>query len=239
MTELQCIECGTTARKFSRDLCPNCYARWWKAQKRAGIKVRRPSLLERFHARCSPRPNGCIHWTGYVSKFGYGSFSVAGGRKQAHRVAYELFVGPIPDGAHVDHVCHNRDLTCGGGNSCQHRRCVNPDHLEPVTILENLRRSPLTPYGKPPKSECIRGHELSEENTYVRSNGARLCRQCTLSQQQRKRDAKPPKPERQFCRRGHRMTDENTYHYGNRRVCRQCKRDADKAAYWQKRREND
>ncbi|GAA2629859.1 hypothetical protein GCM10009863_51610 [Streptomyces axinellae] len=184
----------------------------------------------------SQQEDGCVRWTGYVSQLGYGAFSVNGQRVLAHRFVYELIVGPIPDGYHIDHLCHNRDESCEGGNECLHRRCVNPDHLEPVTVLENLRRSPHTPYGKPPKTACIHGHALTDDNVYVFRSGVRKCKRCTEEQQkERYRKAHPPKPERRFCGKGHEMTEENTYRYGNRRICRQCRRDADKAAYWRTR----
>lgn len=57
----------------------------------------------------------------------------------AHRAAHELWIGAIPDGYTVDHLCHNDDLLCVGGR-CPHRRCVEPSHLEAVTSAENNRR---------------------------------------------------------------------------------------------------
>lgn len=76
----------------------------------------------------------CWEWNGSLFAGGYGQYSVrleTGERKNlyAHRVAYEMFVGPIPDGLVLDHLCRNR-------------RCCRPDHLEPVTSAENTRRAP-------------------------------------------------------------------------------------------------
>lgn len=59
----------------------------------------------------------------------------------AHRAAYELLVGPIPEGLQIDHVCHSRDLACAGGWHDPHKACVNPRHLEPVTHAENMART--------------------------------------------------------------------------------------------------
>ena len=72
----------------------------------------------------------CWEWIGYVSTTGYGNFTLVSGGSPApaHRWSYEFCVSTIPDGLHIDHLCYNK-------------RCVNPDHLEPVTMQENLRRA--------------------------------------------------------------------------------------------------
>ncbi len=72
------------------------------------------------------QPDGCWVWTGYLSP--YGKFGVSGRRPVAHRWSYEYHVGPIPDGLTIDHLCRNPS-------------CVRPDHLEPVTLQENMRRA--------------------------------------------------------------------------------------------------
>jgi hypothetical protein len=70
---------------------------------------------------------GCWEWIGTCQSNGYGAFAVAGKTLRAHRWAYEHFVGPIPVGLTIDHLCRNRT-------------CVNPEHMEPVTSAENTRR---------------------------------------------------------------------------------------------------
>ncbi|MGW4028263.1 HNH endonuclease signature motif containing protein [Streptomyces sp. NPDC004838] len=102
---------------------------------------------------------GCWEWTGSRGTNGYGSFPVPGLTAQAHRAAYLLLAGPIPPGLHLDHLCRNR-------------RCVNPDHLEPVTQAENNRRAGAA------RTRCAQGHAYTEANTYRRRTGRRNCRQC-------------------------------------------------------------
>ena len=118
---------------------------------------------------------GCWFWTGSTTA-GYGLFTtgsrVAGYTKHgAHRFAYELVVGPIPQGLHLDHLCRNT-------------HCVNPAHLEPVTPGENVRRG-MSGGNRRDKTHCVHGHEFTPENTIMRtSNGVRpgyqlrACRQC-------------------------------------------------------------
>lgn len=77
----------------------------------------------------------------------------------AHRVAYETWVGPIPDGLTIDHLCRNR-------------LCIEPTHLEPVTNRENIQRG-----GNSLKTHCPQGHPYDEVNTASRNN-RRYCRTC-------------------------------------------------------------
>lgn len=94
------------------------------------------SLAERFWSKVDKNgPDDCWLWTGSCQGAGYGLIGDgAGGLLLAHRVAYELLVGPIPAGRHIDHV---------KARGCRHRHCVNPAHLEPVTNAENCRRGGL------------------------------------------------------------------------------------------------
>lgn len=74
---------------------------------------------------------GCHLWTGSRDRKGYGHLMHDGRLRPAHRVAWELVNGPVPEGLELDHV-HAR--------GCRYKTCVNLDHLEPVTGLENMRR---------------------------------------------------------------------------------------------------
>ena len=137
----------------------------------------RPSMSERFWAKVIKRgPDECWGWTAFIAPDGYAKFSVRHDyHAPAHRVAYELTIGPIPDGLMLDHLCRNRG-------------CVNPAHLDPVNCGENLNRSPLTLNSiARSKTHCPHGHEYDEGNTRIRMNGARACRACGREYQQRKR----------------------------------------------------
>lgn len=84
-------------------------------------------------------PDECWPWLGHCQNGGYGQFG-SGGKRLTHRIAYEYLVGPIPDGLDLDHLCHTADPQCADNEKCPHRKCCNPDHLEPVTRRENIRR---------------------------------------------------------------------------------------------------
>ena len=107
----------------------------------------------------------CWEWTGAVTSRGYGEIHDDGHMRQAHRVVYELLVGPILDGLDLDHLCRNR-------------RCVNPDHLQPVTHRENMRRGTGFIAHRMKQTHCLRGHEFTPENTWTSRRGQRACRAC-------------------------------------------------------------
>lgn len=112
------------------------------------------------------RSGECLLWKGSVISGGYGRIvRLDSGTRRvvaraAHRVSYEKWHGPIPDGFQIDHVCHNEAAhrnECEG-RECLHRRCINPAHLEAKTQADNIRASPLpTRWGKN-KTHCPKGH---------------------------------------------------------------------------------
>ena len=120
-------------------------------------------------------PDACWPYTGAINAQGYGIVNVdkrkrseTGASSRAHRVAYELAYGEdaIPEGFHVDHMCHWRDPTCVGGDTCLHRRCCNPRHLDAVARGENSSR---TSWGA-----CASGHPSTSQEFRV----TRICRDC-------------------------------------------------------------
>lgn len=140
----------------------------------------RPRLhpIARFWGQVRVQDDGCWLWTGprknCPNGVQYGSTSHQGKAIAAHRLAWMLFRGPIPEGLHIDHLCR---VT----------RCVNPAHLEPVTQRENVLRGVGFAAVNAAKTECIRGHEFTPENTIVHCGGKRACRTCVNVGQKRNR----------------------------------------------------
>lgn len=122
----------------------------------------------RFEAKVERIPfDTCWWWTGSVNDRGYGYFQSdpAHRRTKAHRFAYELANGSIPDGAVIDHTCRNHG-------------CVNPAHLEAVTNRENILRGVGLSSENARKTTCPRGHPYD----MVWSDGLRRCRTCVREQ---------------------------------------------------------
>lgn len=125
------------------------------------------AIRRRFEDRVR-KTSGCWLWRGNLGASGYGRFKFVGGEAKAHRVSYELSVGPIPEGLVLDHLCRNT-------------WCVNPRHLEPVTNRENTLRGIGAPAVNARKTHCNEGHPLSGDNLriYVDSYGEhRRCLKC-------------------------------------------------------------
>lgn len=107
-----------------------------------------------------PDAEGHMRWQAHRNEHGYGQIRIIDRAWYAHRVSYALAFGEIPAGLVADHLCRMPS-------------CVAPDHLELVTQTENMHRA------KQARTHCLRGHEFTTENTYLRpDNGIRQCRAC-------------------------------------------------------------
>ena len=122
----------------------------------------------RMAAKIEVSPSGCWLWTASKSRDGYAWTSVGNKTYQAHRLMYVFACGEIPAGLVLDHLCRRR-------------HCVNPEHLEPVSPAENLRRSTLTPAGM---KTCVKGHE------FVVIRGQRRCPTCLADYEERRKPLK-------------------------------------------------
>ena len=144
---------------------------------------RRKPVSERFWEKVylPPCEDDCWRWMAKKVSGGYGVFFPPGNRVGvlAHRWAYEQEVAPIPQGLTLDHLCR----TPG---------CVNPAHLEPVTIRENILRgmSPTAICAR--QTTCLRGHSFDAANTYIDKRGARICRACDCLRHAKHRRQKQP-----------------------------------------------
>jgi hypothetical protein len=118
--------------------------------------------------------DGCWEWQGHLSQDGYGRIQMGSRKdntrkvKEAHIISYESFVGKVPEGLVLDHLCRNR-------------RCVNPTHLEPVTMYENIKRGEAGKHFKD-KTHCPAGHPYQGTNVMLTTKGYRRCRKCTYTQ---------------------------------------------------------
>lgn len=116
-------------------------------------------------------PNGCWEWTGATSAGGYGQMGLERKIVYTHRFSYEFHKGPIPEGMSLDHLCRNT-------------KCCNPDHLEPVTHKENIRRALE-------QTHCLRGHPYVGDNIIWHQRAGRpATRECRACSDERRRKAR-------------------------------------------------
>lgn len=175
---------------------------------------------------------GCKVWPGSRTRGGYGRLHVFFGGPEkpestkpclsayAHRLAWELEKGPIPQGMTIDHACLNTS-------------CVNVQHLRVVTLSENCRDARTR---DPKRTHCKRGHEFTAENTRRRQNGTRECVECKRlharcrvrrsARAERFGEPRARRPLAEACSKGHPFTPENTYlkANGKGRACKTCQR---------------
>lgn len=166
--------CEAPAKR--RGWCPKHFWRWEKTGDPETPTWHDMTLAERFWTKVDkngpvsgwrPELGPCWVWTRGKTGDGYGAFSIGDGEMDlAHRWSYANEVGPIPEGAELDHLCRNR-------------ACVRPDHLDPVSHDTNMKRSPIVPSTiNAGKAFCDNGHEFTPENTRIKADGARECNEC-------------------------------------------------------------
>lgn len=136
------------------------------------VRGRKPvDPILRLMRRTEVDDDGCWQWMGGTFGTGYGQIGIGSRTDNStrqvsvHRVIYEHYFGKIPNGLTIDHLCRNK-------------LCVNPHHLEPVTLKENVLRGESSPAQNARKTHCIHGHRFNEKNTYIGSSGQRQCKSC-------------------------------------------------------------
>lgn len=172
-------------------ICPTC-GRAYRAKpvdvrrgraKSCSVKCSKGSPQSRFMAKVDqngPVPDHrldlgpCWIWIGARNKVGYGKVRIDGRDHTAHRIAYQWWVGSIPSGKQLDHLCR---LTS----------CVNPSHLEPVSPRENTLRGQSPTVLLHHAGVCIRGHVVDSSNSYVRKGGQLHCRICVAERSRARR----------------------------------------------------
>lgn len=167
MTVCSAPDCHRPIRVKNRGLCHKHYLRWWKAQP-SGACRRVDNIRERLLGNVRTSSTGCWDFQGTRILSGYGRISWNGRAWLTHRVSYTLFVGTIPAGLEIDHLCKNK-------------ACCNPAHLEAVTRGENIRRGTQWHHlaeKERAKTVCPAGHSYDSENTYFSPSGCRQCRIC-------------------------------------------------------------
>lgn len=180
-------------------------------------------LCTQFEKQYEVQSDGCWLWTGAINGNGYGYFLAFGTRIPAYRFAYENWIGPIPDGLELDHLCRNR-------------ACVSYDHLEAVTHRENTLRGDGPSAKNARKTHCKRSHPLRGQNVRV-VRGRRHCRLCELEGNRRRKNISPERwlldakgPNRTRCYNGHLQSNGTTYVYpgSGKRKCKVCLHESQK-----------
>lgn len=185
-------DCTNTTEHGGRGWCGTHWLRWRKYGDPAVVHQsgrRREDPWVRFDKYTEALPTGCWLWTGPTNNQGYGELWTGEKLVGAHRWSYEQFIGDLPQEVTMglDHTCHTKG--CKEGGPCQHRACVNPLHLKPLTKVENTKRGKSGQH-QASRTHCPEGHEYTPENTMlVKQSGGRpgfyrRCRECHRARQE-------------------------------------------------------
>lgn len=172
----ECVACQRVRTIRARGVCGSCYNRLSKpGNTLPGYGSWHKTLKDRILEN-TDRSGECWLWLKSKYLSGYGVIAINSRATPAHRVSYQEFIGPIPEGLQLDHLCRVR-------------HCVNPEHLEPVTQRENILRAPYTAIDlQREKTHCPQGHSYIGENLYIApKTGGRGCRVCRSSHASRYR----------------------------------------------------
>jgi hypothetical protein len=162
------INCESNIK--SKGYCTKHYLRWWRYGDTSYVKNLKGKAIDRFYFMID-KTNTCWNWKGSLDKGGYGRIADdEGWNDMAHRWSYKNFVGDIPDGLVLDHICKNT-------------KCVNPKHLRPVTHKQNIIDYGVSnaSFLNSQKTHCIHNHELSLDNIYIykgKRGATRVCKIC-------------------------------------------------------------
>lgn len=162
-------DCGKPLQ--AKALCHGHYIQQWKGQPLRPLRVLSHDPPEErliFGLSDYGVAGKCWGWKRAISSNGYGAIGVDGGLKGTHVLAYELWVGPVPEGLHVLHHCDNPP-------------CCNPEHLRVGTREDNMQdmvSRGRSRNGREARTHCPQGHPLSGDNLYVYPNGRRNCQEC-------------------------------------------------------------
>lgn len=165
----------------------------------------------KYRSRVDP-VTGCWEWQASKSH-GYGNVLYDGRVRSAHRLSYEAFIGPIPEGLVLDHF------------ACTNPGCVNPEHVRPVSHRENSLRSDTSVGAlNTAKTHCDHGHPLSGSNLVI-TGRYRNCRACAkrIATVINRRNGFEPHVPVTHCKRGHPYSGANLYVHNGRRSCKQCR----------------
>ena len=156
---MNCAECDRPT--IARNLCTMHYQRWRKDNRDAmRDNGRGVAAIDRLLSRCI-EVDGCWVYQWPTDSSGYVRIRSGAGKAFGHRIAWEHFIGPWPEGLTFDHLCRNTS-------------CVNPWHGEAVPLEVNASRN-----NNSIKTHCPQGHPLSGDNLRFASNGyGRVCRIC-------------------------------------------------------------